>query len=744
MYKASFAACLLASTILSVAPAHAQVADGAAPKSASSEAAPQIQAEPETGDIIVTATRRETRLQTTASAVTALTSADIQSRGIVDVQSLAALTPGMSFGTTTGAQAHISIRGVGSDSVVIGQDPRVAYYQDGVYIGRPTAQLGGVFDLERIEVLKGPQGALYGRNATGGAVNVISKAPTDQLDGYFRFGYGNYNDLTFDGAVGSGLTSNLAVRLAIHLQSRDGFGKNIVNGDDVDDKQAVGARLSLLWKPLPNLSFLTIADYNRERDHAYGTHFLGQSNPAIPILGLKLGGTAIPFSFDIASDTTPQAFIRAWGVNEKIRFDAGWANIQSTTSYRNSEASILNDYDGTSVPIYKATSYERAWQLSQELTLDGKVGRVDWLVGALYFHENLFLKTVGPVSAAIIGGAITDFRQGQRTGGTLRNDAFAPYFELAYNLTDQLALRVSGRYTTERRFINDVSSFDTTRPFLPDNPILNRPGFPRNAAVRFNNFSPSASLEWKATPNVFAYVKYSQGFKSGAYNISSIQPPFQPEKIQSYELGVKTTIPSIRGVLNLAAFYYDYTNLQVSVVRGTLSMIENAASAKIKGLDITARVEPVRGLVFEGGATYLDTHYSRYLTTDPLYPALGIQDLSGRTLTQAPKWSLNGSVQQYWLIGESKLTARAEAQYVSRVYFTPFNSPVLSQGGYTVANASLRLEVRKNWSLEAYVRNLGDKRAVAQSSSASGLWGSPVIATLIPPRTFGLRAGYSF
>lgn len=727
---------VLGSAALAAHPLHAQ----SAPQPAPQDQANAVSAD----DIIVTATRRETRLQTTASSVTAVNATQMQARGITDMQSLAAVTPGMSFGTLTGAQAHIAIRGIGSDSLVIGQDPRVAFYQDGVYIARPTAQLGGMFDLERIEVLKGPQGALYGRNATGGAVNVISKGPTEQLSGFLHASYGNYNAINVEGAVGGQIAPNLTARIAGKIENRDGFGKNIVNGDDVDDKKQFGGRLSLRWEAAPNLSFLTIADYNREKDHAFGTHYFGQANPAVPVLGVARGGTALPYSYDIASDTTPQTYIRAWGVTEKIELKTDFATIQSITAYRNSNARVQSDYDGTSLPIYQATSFEKARQISQELTANGDIGHLDWLAGALFFDEKEDLSTIGPVSAAATGGAVNDIRQGLQTGGTLKTTAFSPYFELTYHVTDRIALRGGGRYTYERKGIDDISQFDFSRPYAPGNPLIERPGFPRSDSVKYNNFVPSATIEWKATPDVFLYAKYSQGFKSGNYNVSVAQPPFQPEKIKSYEIGAKTNIPQIRGTFNLTGFYYDYTNLQVTIVRGSNSVIENAANATIKGIEALLKVEPVRGLTLEGSGTYLDSKYKDYVSTNPVFAGLGQQNLSGNQLTQSPKWSLNGSIQQQFDLGHGKVTARVETNYVSRVYFTPFNEQAISQAGYALVNANLRYALPGGWSVEGFVHNLGDKKAVAQSVASSGLWGFPVIGTLIPPRTYAIRVGFDF
>jgi iron complex outermembrane recepter protein len=728
------AALLLGAATVSM-PAFAQ---SAAPAAADTAASPSVDG----ADIVVTATRRETRLQTTPAAITALNAAELRTRGITDVQSLTLSTPGMSFGSTTMAQAHIAIRGIGSDTTTIGQDPRVAFYEDGVYIGRPTSQLGGVFDLERIEVLKGPQGALYGRNATGGAVNVLTAKPTRDLAGYARISYGNYNAVTADGAVGDAVGPNLSVRLAGHFEHHDGYGKNITTGGDVDNKNAFGLRASVLWEPTTNLSFLTTADYSREKDRAYGLHYFGPANPAFAVLGLKLGGQALTGTHDVASNVTPQAWLRSWGITETIKLNSGDVDLQSITAYRYTKNRIRSDFDGTSLPLFEETNNETAKQFSQELTANGSSGALDWLVGGLYYHENIEMATVGPISNGVRGGSVTDIRQGLATGGRLQTDAISPYFELAYHLNDAIAVRAGGRYTYEQKHVNDISqSIDFARAYSPANPIINAAGFPRDATVDYRNFVPSATIEWKATPNIFAYAKYSQGFKSGNFNISVNQAPFQPEKIKSYEVGLKTTIPDLNATFNLTGFYYDYTNLQVSVVR-VITVIENAASARVKGVEAEARIEPIPGLTLSGAATYLDAKYRQFATINPAFTALGVQNLAGKRMTQAPELSLNGSIQERIPMGDGNLTARVEANYTSRVYFTPFDERAISQSGYTLANANLRYDSGHHWSVEAFIRNIGDKQAVAQAVAAASFFGFPVIGTMIPPRTFGIRFGY--
>src|SRR5438552_7928642 len=231
-------------------------------------------------EVVVTALRRDTTLQRTPAAVSAFSGEEMAARGISTVEDLSATVPSVSFGKNIG-QAHIAIRGIGADSVVAGQDPRVAFYQDGVYIARPDAQVTGMFDVGSVQVLKGPQGTLYGRNATGGAIVVTSAAPTDDLEGYVRLGYGNYNSVKVETAVSLPLVPTLSARVAVHYDRRDGYGRNIVTGTDIDDRNEMGARASLLWKPLDGVELLTIADYSREDDRANGLHYFGSAQPGV-------------------------------------------------------------------------------------------------------------------------------------------------------------------------------------------------------------------------------------------------------------------------------------------------------------------------------------------------------------------------------------------------------------------------------------------------------------------------------
>ena len=694
-------------------------------------------------EIVVTALRRDTALQSTPAAVTALSGEEMATRGISTLEDLAATVPSVSFGKNIG-QAHIAIRGIGADSVVAGQDPRVAFYQDGVYIARPDAQVTGLFDVGSVQVLKGPQGTLYGRNATGGAIVVTSAVPTNALEGYARVGYGNYNDVKVETAASLPLASTVSARIAVHYDRRDGYGKNIVTGTDIDDRNEVGTRASLLWKPTDGVEFLTIADYSREDDRANGLHFFGAAQPGVVPLGLARGGTALLDSRDIASDIDPKVDITTWGITQQVKYDAGWARFRSTTAFRKVDSVNLTDIDGTTVQLGFDRLFDHAKQISQELTADGTVERLSWLAGGQYFYEDIGpAGSQIPISSAVTGGPLS-LRDAFFSLGFQKTYGVAGYGQLSYELLDGLKLTAGGRYSTEKKALNDTFQLDFSRPYNPGDALIPTVGFPRNLHDRFSRFTPTATLEYQIDKTVFAYFTYGQGFKSGGYTFGVNQPAYRPEKITSYEGGIKSTLAGGAVTANLIGFHYDYSDLQVTQVRGNTSVTENAATAKVNGIELELAVRPIHSLTIGGNLAYLDSKYDKFVTTDPTNLAAGLQDLSGNRLAQAPKVSFNVYVQQSWTIHDYELSARADDNYIGYQYFTPFENPLIAQKAYDVASASLTLRSAANWSVEGYVHNLGDTKAIQQTYVSSTLFRIPVLGTLIPPRTYGVTLGYNF
>lgn len=741
---------LLAGAAVLSTPAFAQASSDAAPGVASPTDAPasgSVGAETtrtSTGEIIVTALRRDTTLQKTPAAVTAISGEEMASRGISNVEDLAAVVPAVSFGKNIG-QAHIAVRGIGSDSVVAGQDPRVAFYQDGVYIARPDAQLAGMFDVDSVQVLKGPQGTLYGRNATGGAIVITSARPTDEMAGYARVGYGNYNALKLEMAASGPVSDTLSVRFAAKYERHDGYGKNVVTGTDIDDKDEIGVRGSVLWRPVEGLELLTIFDYSNEADRANSLHYFGNARPGVVAKGLLLGGTALLNSRDIASDIDPRVHIRTWGIAQHLTYDAGWATFKSITAYRKVQSSNLVDIDGTSIQLGFDELFNNSKQFSEELTVDGKVGdRLSWLLGGQYFYEDIGpAGSEIPISSAAIGGPLNSVRDAFYALGFQKTYGLAGYGQLSYEIVDGLKLTVGGRYSTEKKKLDDNFQLDFSRPWEPGGPLVSVPGFPRHLEDRFSRFTPTATIEYQVTPDIFTYFTYSQGFKSGGYAIGVNQPAYRPEKITNYEGGIKTTLMNGAVTANLIGFHYDYTDLQVTQVRGNVSVTENAASAKVDGLEAELAFRPVQGVAIGGNYAYVNAKYEDFMSVDP--SAGGpVLDLSGNTLSQAPKHSFMLYASGTMNVGNNELTLRADYNYRSKQFFTPFENDLVSQKGYGILSSSLRLENEAGWSVEGYVRNITNKKAIAQTYVSSTLFGTPVLGTLIAPRTYGVNLGYKF
>ena len=698
---------------------------------------------PELQEIIVTAGRNESKAQETPIAVTALSGATLREAGISDVDRLALSVPGLSFGDELG-EAHIAIRGIGSDAVNPGADPRVAYYQDGIYVGRPTAQLGGFFDLERVEVLKGPQGTLYGRNATAGAISVISRGPTAETTGYADLSYGNHNATKFEGAIGGGIAANLSGRLAVQSQYRNGYGKNIITGNDIDNQLSNSVRASLRWDPIAALSFLTIGELHKENDRNGGVHFLGVDNPAIPILGLALGGAVPADSRDVASVRDPFTHVTTYALTETITGKFDWATLKSYTSWRKSDATFGTNVSGTSLNLTYGTSIEDAHQVSEELQLSGTAGPLHWLAGALFYYEHMNDSITFPLNLLLFGGPDL-LQQGYIVGGTQSDRSTAPYLRLTYDITDQASVILGARYTHEKKDIDQTSQFDLSRPYSPGNPVIPLPGFPNTDSRSYTQVSPSATLDYKLTPNVFLYASYTEGFKSGGFNFGIPQAPYQPEKIKEYELGLKSTELHGRVQLNADLFYYDYNNLQVTIIRGTNAVIENAATAALYGADIDLVALPLSNLRLEGSLALLHSEYINYSSANPAFPTDPAQPLGGKQLTQAPRYEGRLGGEYSWNVAGGALKLRGDFSYTSRTYFTPFNEKALSQGGHSLTNGGLDYTAGSgSWHAGLFVNNLTNNEVIAQDYVASLLFGSPVVGVLTPPRTYGVRAGVSF
>jgi iron complex outermembrane receptor protein len=741
--RRSALAVLLAGGALIAAPAMAQ------------EAA-QSAAEPAEGlaDIVVTATRSSESLSKVAASVSAVSAADLGVGGVKDVQSLATAIPNLSVGDQFGVN-RIFIRGIGLTSIDLGADGGVAFLQDGAQIARPAAQLSGFYDLERVEVLRGPQGTLYGRSATAGAINLITKKPTDQFNGYLRASYGNYNAVALEGALGGSISGDkLMVRFAGKYDRRDGYGINEFTGNQIDNRDAYAMRGTILAKPAEDLEVTLSGEYFNENDSNYAFHYFGPTVAPENQLGSILGGQSLftvaaaagrkPNLRNIYSDQEPLNERDGYSFTGTIAWASGDLDVKSITAYRKFKRFNRNDLDGSNANMFGQNNYtENSKTFSQELVGTYKSDKFDLLMGAMYFREDLFgevrvpltnlavlLKLAGQVPPATPDNAFDTLAYLQN--GTVTIDALGFYAQGSYALTDKLKLTAGGRFSHEKR--KGVGTFD----FLGSVNTDKQKGW--------NAFTPTVTLNYQANDSTLFYASVTRGFKSGVINVGSRNDVINPEYVWSYELGLKTATADRKLQANLAAFYMDYTDLQVGFVdASSVVTTVNAASARNYGFEAELRAKPLPGLTLELFGTYLNAKYRRFTTGD-YRQAFKQISVAGNRLQNAPEFSFRAGADYDIAIGSAgKLNARADVNWQGRVFFTEFNNADATQAPYALINAGLRFtSANDKYFVDVWGRNLANKLVITNNIITAPLFSSVRVGSVAPPRTYGATFGVNF
>ena len=712
----------------------------AAPTSTTPQQAEVPREEGALDDIVVTAQKRESSVQRTALAITAVGGEDLRSREINSVENLAPSLPNVNFGKNVGF-ARIAIRGVGLDTSVIGQEGRVAYHSDGIYISRPTAAIATFFDVNRVEVVRGPQGTLYGRNATAGAINVITNDPEQDFGGYGKVTVGNYGLVSTDGAVTGGLSDSVSARLAFQTVNRGGYGRNFLLNEDIDNEKTYAFRGKIKFAPSTAFDIVLSADYSREKDHAFVYHYLGVGSPGVVPLGQLLGGTVPANPRDSNSDIPQRNFRRFYGFGAVANLDLGFATLTSVTGYRKSYTNYFADADGTDTFTSSFNIEERAKQFSQELRLAGEVSSLKYLVGAYYFSENIFgHNTFTPLRRP---APPYGFAQGVDFRGDSTTRASALFGQLDYEIVDKLTISAGARYSRERKGIDHVGMQDLATPFNPAVPFVYTQ-FQVATEVE-KSFTPRFGLEYKPSRDVLFYLTYAKGFKSGGFNNNAFIAPLKPEKLTDYEGGVKAEFFDHRLRTNLAVFYYDYSNLQLQRIVGSAAIPLNAGRAIVKGAEAEIAIRPTRLLELSGNFSFLDSELRDFATADAARPALGVITIDGNRLPQSPRYTANIAAAYTVETSVGDFTLRGEAAFTDKVFFSFYNRPEVAQGSYGKYNAFLNFS-QPNSGLTAslFIRNIANKRTVSSEQVSAGFSRFPILGAFDPPRTYGASLGFSF
>ena len=694
-------------------------------------AAAQAQTAPDqdsadSGDIVVTASKTgATLLQDTPFAVTAFNAQMLERTGVKDVRDLAAVTPNLLV-TQNASFSQIYIRGIGSNNVFGGSDPSSTIHLDGVYLARPASYLTNFLDVERIEVLRGPQGTLYGRNSVGGTINVISRKPGNEFVGRIQATYGNYNFARAEGYVSGPLVEDkLAASISFIGSRRDGYLKNIVPGvGDADNERTIGGRGQLRFTPSAPLEIILRADYVHSDDALAGYVKLLQTTTD-PLANSTLGDYR-----KIAVNIRPASNRRQWGTAGEVNYDvADGLQLKSLTAYRANRLTQVGDTDGTALNGRRTDQFEDQHQFSQEVNLTGKAGALTYILGAYYFNEHI-----------LVDSSVTTYATNVRANfnPTINTDAIAGFAQGSFAVTEQITLTAGIRYTSEKKKFDQIATNFSLVTGLPN------ATYPRTYSTdnTYKAWTPKFGIELRPTDGLLIYASATKGFKSGGFNFSSANAAqgFDPEMLWSYEAGAKLDLLDRLLRLNGTVFHYDYSDLQVqSFLSPGVVDITNASDAKVDGAEFEAQLRPASWLKLGGNLAYLNARYKNY--TSALLPGNIPYDASGNRLNLAPKWSYSVFAEADTAIGAGSGFIRGEYNYRTRQFFTASNSGLDTQPGYGLLNASIGYTFPgEHFELLAFARNLSDREYVTSTAS----FASGIVGRVGEPRTYGIRAVAKF
>jgi iron complex outermembrane receptor protein len=686
-------------------------------------------------EVIVTSAKRQTLLQKTPMAISAFSTAALERSSIKDVTDLAAYTPGLSASTNVGGT--YAIRGISSDLLSISADSSVSTYVDGVYMTRQTSNQIPFVDVQQIEVLRGPQGTIYGRNATGGVINFITKAPSDTFNGSVSFGLGNLNQIQ-GGLMLTGplIKDRVLFRVSASSTRRDGFITNVglPGSRKYDDENNQSYRGKLLFNVADNLKITLAADlYKQHQDFPIDQVLALGSAGAGAILptGKFEAAFNLADTYDDRNLLGTSATIK-WSPNDSME-------VVSITAYRDTLTEFLTDDDATTLSVSNVHLRETDKAYSQELYARSTGNsKLNYLVGAN------FLSQISGQNLSDSSPAETDYLPAEST-----TKAWAVYGQLDYAVTERLKITAGVRYSSEDRTMVNAIYYDVGAG------VQNAFG-PLARKASFNAVTPNFTVDYKLSDKTLIYALAARGFKSGGFASLGTSPlAFKPEFVWNFETGLKTSMYDGRARFNIAAFHADYTNLQrrTGATLATITL-ENAAAAKIDGVEVETVLAPTRHWTINAAYSYLDAKYEDYQTALPGTSSL--TQLAGLTMERSPKhkFSVINSVVVPLSAGDLELnggltyqslvTSRTGKLTPGTVPGTVYDPALYEQKGYSLADASIKFSPNNShWSIQVYGKNLGNKEyfvhkegqinAAAAASGYSGL-----------PRTYGVRLKADF
>ncbi len=731
---------IISTAILALAAADATAAFAQDGKSEQAASSPEI---------VVTATRREQRLQDVPIAVTALGGEALQNAGIESTSDLPMKVPNLTISNQVSAFV-VFLRGIGQLATNPGQEPSVATYVDGVYQPSAYSSLLTLANVQRVEVIKGPQGTLFGRNATGGLINVVTKDPTQELTGEMKASYGNFGTMKGAAYIAGGLSEGVAMDVSAYFSDEDhAKGRNVFTGRRFAGAEVFDIRSKLVAN-LGDTTKVTLAGNYTKSSSSVGNN-LAVLGPSIGLDGVG----QLPGFYDISADVEPYNKQKYWQISGRLDQDLGAFNLVSITAFSKVSAVEAEDADVSPIPILGFFGSQKGKVFSQELQLVSKPdSAIDWIVGAYYFNQ----KAVGaPGGIALRGFAFgNSFDDGINGRSRLKTKSFAGFAEVTVPVTDKFKLTAGGRYTSDKKSLH--SELDVVSDGAVVATVPGAFGVNGETSKTFKKFTYRGIASYDFTDDVMGYVSYSRGFKSGGYDTAIANGiAFRPEVIDSIEAGLKSQFLDRRLTLNAAVFNYDYKDIQLpALLPGTgIQTTINASNAKITGFELDGNFMVTENVNIVFGLGYLDSKYKNFpgspcttlLPNGSVIPTPagpgginGICDLSGNRLIRTPKFTYNIGANAKIPVGGGNVSMSANYAYQAKIFFDVTNR--LPQKAYGLLNGSI------GWSnaddtlgVRLYGENLTNKKYTAAQYVQAGF---PDRYQAGQPRRYGVELSFKF
>lgn len=735
--------------------------------------------------IVVTAQKREQNVQDVPIAISALTSEFLESRDISSIDDLGSLAPNVKIERAPGSSttAQVSIRGSVTINPAVTWEPAVGIYLDGVYIAKNQGAIFDVSDLERVEVLRGPQGTLYGRNTLAGAVNLITAKPSGELGGKVEATYGNYDYRRVRATLDLPALGPLSVKVSGQIAKRDGF-YDVLGNPTVNDAHSLDSKSLMVqarFEPTDTLTFDYTFDYAKYDQRPLPGQLVGLNltgGPADIFDPSSPSYLGIPLSLFVNKDRQDALTLdadmfertRTFGHALTTTLELGDLELKSITAYRDLKYQDRLDLDGSPISIATTTRLTDMDSFSQELQLAGTLlsDRVNFVLGGFYYNED-----AGTVNPQLFFGVFGPFASQFDSRYASKTEAWAAYTQVDAKLTEALTLTLGARYTKETksisRFLQVLSDAAIPPALLPL--TVADIGFGDVDEAKYNNFSPSATLSYEFNSDVTGYARFAKGYKSGGFNGETnvfaaptaacptgaleLCNPYLPETVNSYELGLKNVLANGALVLNVAAFWDDHKDIQLSVFDATgaaASKVLNAASATIRGLEVEAVIRPSDALTINGSVAYLDAKYDSFFEN-------GVDVSDNRAFPHAPKYT--AAVGADWRVAEGdwgRFNLIGDLSMVSNYYTFPFQLQLTDPTAAVAGNSkskgrvigNLRASVSQlnlggvDATISAFVRNITDEDNPSNFIDFGPGFGGILLGYFPEPRTYGITLGVEF